>query len=76
MAQGVKSSGKGIKNVEPGLHIYRSVQAELGELARDLCLFLPYRLCLAMGNFYSCVIRAVLGTVRMTEVQPLHRIIT
>lgn len=71
MAQGVKSSGKGIKNVEPRLDIYRSVQVELGELARDLC-FLPYRLCLTIGNFDS----AVLGTVRMTEVQPLHRIIT
>lgn len=39
MAQGVKSSGKGIKNVEPRLDIYRSVQVELGELARDLCFF-------------------------------------
>ena len=72
MAQGVKSSGKGIKNVEPRLDIYRSVQVELGELTRDLCLFLPCRLCLVIGNFDS----AVLGTVRMTEVQPLHRIIT
>jgi hypothetical protein len=71
MAQGVKSSGEGIKNVEPRLDIYRSVQVELGELARDLCFFLPYRLCLTIGNFDS----AVLGTVRMTEVQPLHRII-
>lgn len=72
MAQGVKSSGKGIKNVEPRLDIYRSVQVELDEWARDLYLFLPCRLCLTIGNFDS----AVLGTVRMIKVQPLHRIIT
>ncbi len=76
MAQGVKSSGKGIKNVELRLDIYRSVQVELGELTRDLCLFLPCRLCLVIGNFDSTVASAVLGTVRMIEVQPFHRIIT
>ncbi|KJV45726.1 hypothetical protein CAP42_00385 [Acinetobacter indicus] len=59
MAQGVKSSGKGIKNVEPRLDIYRSVQAELGEWARDLYLFLPCRLCLTIGNFDSAVASAV-----------------